>query len=216
MWWWFVAGVVAHGGEAPPDADGSAEASSEAPVADVAEYQRLTQEIERLARRNAWPGVERLFDDLVATGVAPSFDDWVRGAYGARAVGNVAAERQRLLHAKALREDPEVFNWLYEIDSSYGDVKLTCDADSHILLEREVMPFDPLQRRAVEYAQAQIASECAFEGLLPFGTYRFFRTEIEVGPVQSEQRDLRGLELDRKTRKELEKAWKAAAASSGS
>src|SRR5690606_35599656 len=87
-----------------------------------AEYIRLSAEMKRLAERNAWEGVERTYERILATGVAPSYDDHFLAAQSSRSIGDVNGARSRLLAANDVREEREVMDWLWEIDSSYGKV----------------------------------------------------------------------------------------------
>lgn len=155
-----------------------------------AEYVRLSQELEKLASRNAWPGVERTYTDLVATGVSPSFDDHMYGAHSARELGDISAAHTRLLAANAIKEDKQVLDWLWEIDSTYGQVFLAADPGA-TELKAEVMPFEPDQAHAVEFAAAKIAETGMFEGYLPQGKYTFGDFEVNIQPRQSPRVDLR-------------------------
>lgn len=158
--------------------------------AEHAEYVRLSQELEKLASRNAWPGVERTYNDLVATGVVPSFDDHMYGAHSARELGDISAAHTRLLAANAIKEDKQVLDWLWEIDSTYGQVFLAADPGA-TALKAAVMPFEPDQARAVEFAAAKIAESGVFQGYLPQGKYTFGDYEVNVLPRQSPSIDLR-------------------------
>ncbi len=141
---------------------------------DVAEYNRISQEIEKLATRNAWAGVERLWLELASTGVEPSFDDCVSGAHSARAIGDVHASRARLDRAHRIREEREIVDWMSEIDENYGSVELLCDLGRKPAeLRIEAMPFMPQHRIAIEFAQKQVVEHCDFDGLLPRGDYEF-------------------------------------------
>lgn len=156
-----------------------------------AEYVRLSQELETLSTRNAWPGVERTYEMLVATGVTPTFEDYVFGAHGARALGDITQAQARLRAANGIREDKQVIDWLWEIDSSYGLVYLAGDVGGPGL-RADVMPFEPDQAHAVEFAVARIAETGVFEGYLPQGTYHFGDYEVKVQPrVQATRIDLR-------------------------
>ena len=177
-----------------------------------AEYQRLAQEIEKLASRNAWAGVERTYLALVATGVAPSYADHLAGAHAARAVGDVASARQRLLAANLLQEDRTIQDWLWEIDSRYNKVFLACDPGKRSLQPDE-MPFDPNMQLAVTFAQAKIDAQGIFDGYLPQGRYTFGDSAVVVEPrVQSVQMDFRtagGIRaMERQKRKEEKKGEK--------
>src|SRR5262245_49205969 len=111
------------------------------PVSNVAadtehgEYNRLSEEMETLVSKSAWVGVERTFQQLAAIGVKLSFEDWVRGAEAAKAIGDISAVRQRLVAANALQEDPRVLDWLWDLDQRYGPVSLKCDPHSYLVLE---------------------------------------------------------------------------------
>jgi hypothetical protein len=164
-----------------------------------AEAVRLGQEIEKLAQRNAWAGVERMFDALVATGVPPTFEDYVAGAHAARASGEVGAMRERLQAAHGLREDRQIIDWLADVDAKFGRVTLACDPVLDAALEVESMPFQPELRRAVEFASGILAETCAFDGLLPAGEYWLawgnYRAAFKVMPrVASVRLDLRGMD----------------------
>lgn len=203
LWVWLV-GSGAAAGEPP------VEVADVAVAADRGEYQRLTEEIARLAAKNAWGGVERTFQLLLATGAPLSFEDWLAGAQSARVVGDAAATRQRLEAAKALREDRTVIDWLWSLDTQFGKVSLACDPDSYITLIPKQTPFDPDQMRAVEFARERVRSTCLFDGLLPAGQYEFHTRTLDVRPkVHTIQIDLRGVDLDRRTRRHLRKQWKA-------
>lgn len=164
---------------------------------DQAEYVRLQQEIERLAQRNAWAGVERTYDEMLATGIPLAFEDHLAGAHAARALGDVWGARQRLTAANAVREgDREILEWLWDIDSHYGRVSLSCNPGKHqVEMTAEAMPFNPDQRRAVEFAIAEVRDTCLFDGLLPQGNYRFGTYDVKVQKVQAVRLDLRNMEV---------------------
>ena len=164
------------------------------PEPNEAEYRRLSMELQSLAQRNAWAGVERAWQKLRATGVEPRFEDLLTAAHSARAMGDVAGVRDRLILAADLRPIREVVEWKWEIEQTYGRVSLACDAKGkkRPTLDREVMPFDPNQARAVVYAQEQIATDCLFIGMLPGGEYEFGDKTLVVHPrLESVTVDLR-------------------------
>jgi hypothetical protein len=172
------------------------------------EYNRLSEELETLVSKNAWVGVERTFQQLLATGVPLSFDDWVRGAESAKAVGDTAAMRQRLLSANTLREDRRVLEWLWDLDQHYASVQLLCDPGSYFELQAGVLVLDPDVRRAIEHARSRIHDSCTFEGMLPAGSYTLHDSTFEVIPGRPALTvDLRGVRVDRETRRELKERW---------
>ncbi len=200
FFWMITAAASTQDGE-----DAQLLASMTDPVA-LSEYHRLSEELEVMAARRIWTGAERTFRALVATGVAPSRRDWLWGAHAARAAGDLWTTRQRLASAPEGETDPEVASWIAEIETDYGRVSLACDRGSQIRLSAEAPPLDPEHRRAIDFAVAQVAQTCVFDGLLPAGTYRFFTHTFRVLPrIQTVSLDLRGARIDRKSRRALQR-----------
>jgi hypothetical protein len=181
-------------------------AASSSDATDSAEYKRLREELDRLAKRNAWTGVERTFQLMVETGVTPTFDDYKVAAHAAQNLGSIQDARDRLRAATMLREDKEVLDWLWSIDSSYGKVFLAGDPGEYALLI-ETPPFDPTQARALQFAVDAVERTGTFEGLLPKGTYLFGPHKIEVRPQVSQVRvDVRSESGVRKSKKAEKRA----------
>ncbi|MEZ4239311.1 MAG: hypothetical protein R3F59_24785 [Myxococcota bacterium] len=196
MWHWAIAAALAVPPE-PPDPRVSSEA------------RRLSEEIEQLAARNAWTGVERTFLQLRALDPPERADDWLRGAESARARGDMGAVRERLARAAALRPDPAVDAWLADLDGRYGRATLRCERRRVVplparilgrppagwraafLLEAEEPPFDPDLVRAIAFARDELARTGAFAGLLPVGRYRMLGTRFGVTDRLEADLDLR-------------------------
>ncbi len=193
MWTWLLVAALAQPSVEPVEGEA---VEGEVPVPkgpDQAEYNRLTQELEKLAERNAWAGVERTWGKLVLTQIPPSYEDLSYAANAARALGDTAAARERWLMAKERKEDPMIFDALFEIDQNYGTVALQCDPGVGWELTTEQRPFQPDRIRSVEFAAAAIADSCAFEGMIPVGTYAFCGDELVVKAGQpTVKRDERG------------------------
>jgi len=137
---------------------------------DQAEAIRLSQELEKLSKRNAWAGVERTYRALVKTQGPLTREDHTRGAHAAQALGKMAEARARLQLANKFGEDAEIMDWLWDIDSNYGRVFLAGD-EGTVSLACKQMPFNPIQSKAVQYAIQEMSSRGVFEGLLPQGEY---------------------------------------------
>ncbi|MCP4805477.1 MAG: hypothetical protein GY913_14010 [Proteobacteria bacterium] len=144
---------------------------------EVAEHRRLSEEMERLAQRNAWAGVERSFKELIVlqeSGEVITYEEWHLGAQAARALGDMSAARDRIAQAVRLEGKEEDIAWLEQIDKNYGPVNLrSVDKESVPTLTIAAMPFAADQRAALEYAQKELAEERTFKGLLPPGQYTF-------------------------------------------
>ncbi|MCK6507399.1 hypothetical protein L6R53_29215 [Myxococcota bacterium] len=147
-----------------------------------AEHDRLSDEIDKLASRQVWSGVERKYRELERLGVQPTFDDLVHGATAARELGDVERCYQRLKGAAKLDATKDVVNWLWEIDSNYGHVELLTVPSRAAELEVAELPFDPNQRKAVDFAMASTRQDGIFVGMLPKGAYTFATQGFQVEP----------------------------------
>lgn len=183
---------------------------------DQAEAIRLSQELEKLSKRNAWAGVERTYVALVKTNGPLTRDDHKHGAHAAQVLGKMSEARARLQLANQFGEDSEIMDWLWDIDSNYGRVFLAGDLET-IELRCLKMPFNPIQAKAVQYAVRQVEETGVFEGLLPQGEYEILTPlrsppsqMVHVMPrIQNVRIDLRtaqGLKRAEKKRKKEERA----------
>jgi len=146
----------------------------------LAEYQRLTQELHRYAERQTWNAVERTYLGCVATGAPMSFSDHYLAAYASQARGDMLATHQRLAAALPLATDREkdVVDWLWSIDSNYSKVEVIAYDQAELVPERR--PFDPVQRRSIDFAIHTLAETGNFIGLLPRGIYAVDDTLIDI------------------------------------
>lgn len=170
-----------------------------------AEYYRLHDECIKLARRQLWPGVERLYLEMEATGAALVYEDYLAGAMAARDAGDVLLAYERLTAAAKLNGTREVIDWLWSIDTAYGRVELRTEPLGPAELSVAAMPMLPDQRAAIEAAQRQLRESGSYDGMLPAGTYTFAGQEfsvtpgpkevlILVRPVEPEEKKRRGAE----------------------
>ena len=176
------------GAEATPRAE---ESASEAPPAEIsksaqAEYYRLHDECIKLARRQLWPGVERLYLEMEATGAALVYEDYLAGAMAARDAGDVLLAYERLTAAAKLNGTREVIDWLWSIDTAYGRVELRTEPPGPTELHVETWPMLPDQRAAIEAAQRQLSASGSYVGMLPAGKYTFSSQEFTVTPGPKE------------------------------
>ena len=150
-----------------------------------AEHTRLAEEMKKLGGRNAWRGVDAKYVqmlELEQDGAALSYNDHWLGAQAARDMGRITDVYFRLLRAKDVEPKKEALDWLAEIDSKYGQVKLDHDSryKGETTLTPEMMPFAPDQRAAIGAATLVIDDTEKFAGLLPFGKYTYGETVFEV------------------------------------
>ena len=135
----------------------------------------------KLSARNAWTGVERNFQLLLKLqdeGEVLTAEDWMLGAQAARNLGNMTNCRERLAASVRIVPEREAVALLEEIDRSYGLVDLSADKGVDAVLAPAAMPFIPDQRKAIEFAQAQVGETGTFEGILPVGTYTYGAEEF--------------------------------------
>jgi hypothetical protein len=147
-----------------------------------AEHDRVADEMERLAERKIWPGVERKFVELEELDAPMRLGDLLIGAYAARELGDVAAAYTRLKSAAKIKGTKVIVDWLWDIDNNYGHVDLVAVPARSAELTAVTMPFDPNQRRAVDSAIKLSKQDGAFRGLLPAGAYSFAGQKFEVVP----------------------------------
>ena len=154
-----------------------------------AERVRLSDDMKRLAGRSAWRGVDDAYEQLVTLsdkeGVVLTFRDHWTGAEAARELGDINGVHTRLQRAVAVAkpDDKErCQSWLDEIAANYSEVslKVSNKVSGDTTLDVEEMPFAPDQRRAIEAAQAAIAGDKAYKGLLPTGSYELGTKAFEV------------------------------------
>jgi hypothetical protein len=140
-----------------------------------AERDRLLDEMEKLAKRAIWEGVEKKYRELERLGVPLEEKDHLAGAYASRELGDVGSTHERLWKAlKAAKKEPkQVVDWLWDIDNHYGHVELVSIPPRGASLKATEMPFDPYQRKAVERAIESVEADGIFVGLLPEGSYDF-------------------------------------------
>lgn len=148
----------------------------------AAEHTRLSGEIEQLAERQVWTGVEKKFVELEKLGVDLTYDDWMHGAYASRALGDMSSAYTRLKKAAKIDSTKEVIDWLYAIDMNYSSVELLAIPPRNVELTVDELPFDPDQRVAVEKAQAMVKEKGTYQGLLPRGGYVFAGQPFTVQP----------------------------------
>ncbi len=148
----------------------------------LAERNRIADEMRKLAKRGVWSGVERKYRQLLNMGIALNAGDHLQAAYAAREKGDLNRVYERLQLAAATEGTQEIIDWLYDIDHNYGRVTLLADRKGTAKLVAVAMPLDPNQRKAVEAAIEMARQTGGFEGLLPRGRYEFATQAFKVEP----------------------------------
>ncbi len=141
-----------------------------------AEHVRVSEEMRRLAQRNAWFGVDqgyRKLEALVAKGEVLSGKEHMFGAQAAQALGDITSARVRLVRARDAGLAADAAPMLEMIDGNYGTLTVRFDkkyVGAAALVSKEP-PFAPDQRACLDYVTKVLATRAAFEGLLPLGPY---------------------------------------------
>ena len=152
----------------------------------MAEYYRLHDEMQKLAKRQVWSGVSRYYTEMETLGVPLDYDDYVAGALAARHEGEVMLAYDRLQEAARIEGTREVIEWLWSIDTAYGRVTLATEPLEPSTLEVAQLPMLPDQRAAVEAAMRQVEETGAYDGMLPEGDYTFAGQLFTVTPGPKE------------------------------
>jgi len=164
-----------------------------------AERYRLQAEMDRLARRNVWKGVERTYGELLALQVALTTGDHLLGAQASQSRGEMLQAMQRLQEAVKVGEaahaaedgaesEPpsdsplaEAKRTLEVFTSRYGMVDIAVDKSRIAMLVRtDGMPFSAQERESIVYARDHVVKDKIFKGLLPIGNYMIDGEKFEV------------------------------------
>ena len=152
-----------------------------------AELYRLGSEMNRLAQKTAWGGVDRAYKSMVALETPLAADAHLMAAQAAIADGDALKALLRLRRVMVAAHDPsdpeavearaEAESALNRLATRYGPVSLSVGKGRDPTMVRPQAPFAPDERVAVERAVQRVAEDRAFRGLLPVGSY-------EVGGVR--------------------------------
>jgi hypothetical protein len=138
-----------------------------------AEKVRLSLEMERLGKRQAWNGVEQMYQKTLDLGVVPSTSSLLLGAEAAQELGDMEACQDRLRRVKGDKATQEVIDWRWGIDNSYGQVEISTRRGRNAILTRSIPLLSPRELRAFEAVVDQAAQNGEFSGLLPAGQYTY-------------------------------------------
>lgn len=149
-------------------------------TAAASEVTRLTQEITRLAQKNAWTGVERTYGQLVSYGLPIDPGVHLTAAEAARSAGNMSGYRERLELGRAA--DPaQVEAALSSIDASYGTLHVTSKKRDQVQVAwAGPPPFQPDLAAAIATAVDTANASGNFHGLVPAGAYTINGETVEV------------------------------------
>ena len=182
-----------------PDDDGSAAA-----LVEQGPHHRLQGQLVDLVEGESWADAEDAFRSLITSGAPLQQEDWLNGGRAAWALGNITAARDRLMGAQRVDHDDDVAAWLDQINKDYGWVRLFCDDPLDVGLASLEATTNTDGQRSLAFAADRIDGTGRFEGLLPVGTYAFLTEIVDVRPqLGTFLVDLRGLDLDRRTRRQL-------------
>lgn len=150
-----------------------------------AEHVRVSEEMRKLAQRNAWSAVEAQFQKLIAlqtAGEILTVAELGLGIQAAQNLGDITAARSRLSQAIKIEVNPDFQAQLAAIDANYGHVTVAYDA--RYGADRTIIPaappFAPDQRASISIANTAVLSEQDFDGLLPAGDYTVGSTVFVV------------------------------------
>lgn len=169
----------------------------ETPEVSQAEVQRLSEEMNHLAEKNAWTGVDRTYRQLETLGDGafalardPAALHFL-GAQAARNLGDIRRYKSLVQRAKTAllttgrpADDAQLQMLeaeLTAIDQAYGAVSVAPRSKHSVKAKKgetvgpelvpSIMPFAGDQRVSIERARTQILGTGSFSGLLPAGTY---------------------------------------------
>ncbi len=141
----------------------------------------LLDEMSSYTERQAWAGVERTYEKMLALEeVEIPREVHLQAAHSARALGRMDLVVRRLERAQEMERTEEETRWLSEINESFAFVELRTVPARSIELVPELMPFQPDARLSVEMAITALAGDGEFIGMLPVGNYSLGGKGFEV------------------------------------
>jgi len=151
---------------------------------DTAEAHRLLREMDKLAAKGAWAGVERSYESLRALeDVEVAVETHLLAASASRQRGDLTETWRRLnrvLELDGLHEDTHI--QIATIEATYGEVSLKVHKKwrGEAPLEARDLGFSPEHHTALEKARAALADRREYDGLLPLGRYSLGTELFEV------------------------------------
>ena len=151
-------------------------------LANDAEIERLTEDIEARAVKGQWSGVERLYNEIDALDI-PSPEVLYLGAQAAAQAGDAQTAFRRAIYAERGRQgstEGMFQRYVWE----YGRLAVHRLDRSCIRLTPLERPFDPVKSSAIDFAAKELEETGAFFGILPKGSYNLgpYRVDITGGP----------------------------------
>lgn len=153
-----------------------------APTEAQAKYIQLDEQMQKLASRNAWNGVEETWKSVVALGEPIGDNLYELAASAARMRGDAWGAYQRYLDV--IRHSPEdelAHSQMKLYRDNYGRLTVRRVELTPIKLETSVAPFEPDARQAIVFAQEQLDKTGGFDGMLPIGNYVIGTYQVQVG-----------------------------------
>lgn len=148
-----------------------------------AEAVRLVQQMDKLAAKGAWTGVERAYEQLVSLKVPVAVQIHLMAAQAAQSRGDQTEAWRRFLRVLAVDGlHAEAHLQLATIQATYGEVTLTVHKkwSEPVTLEAKDLGFDPEHFSALEKASSSLEEERTYHGLLPLGRYTLGPVAFEV------------------------------------
>lgn len=160
-----------------------------------AERQRLREEMLDMASRNAWKGVDRMYQKLVEQELGVEIPDHLMGAQAASNLGEMSTAVERLELATA-KDDPaeghkdayvQAKTQLDDILNRYGKVDIDVANNRLPGLIRFELPFGTEERDQIQVAREVILKERKYRGLLPLGSYMIDGEKFDVAKSEDWQ-----------------------------
>lgn len=146
-----------------------------------AEADRLMMEMERLASKSAWKGVERTYTKLLSESKNLPAEAHLTAANAARQLGDATNASRRYLRAERVKPG-SAGNSLAQYRTAYGRLAVRRVEATCVSLTAAVRPFDPTLAEAIRFAQDELSTTGAFDGLIPAGDYTVGPYAVTVLP----------------------------------
>ena len=156
-----------------------------APIDDAqatAESNRLIREMESLASRNAWQGVERTYQRLLDSQATITASTHILAGDASISLGDTWEAYQRYFRALQIDDTAAAGQHLRQIRNNFGRVEILRKNKASVNLTAAKSSFQPDVRKSIEHAVHELDETGGFNGMLPVGTYEVNGQTITVAP----------------------------------
>jgi hypothetical protein len=148
-------------------------------LASPAEVERLLSEMDKLAQKGAWSGVERVWGEIQALQGEVPAESWLLAAQSAAQRGEAGDAYRRYLTAERMKPGITAGS-MDQYRTDYGRLEVRRVEATCAVLAAAERPFEPQKALAVDRAAQVLAETGGFSGMVPAGAYLVAGQSVQV------------------------------------